>query len=108
MQTIYIYARMCTCSSYNYTVKTDRCISLETITNRQVYIVVPGENCWYRSHAFMISVNVTYGQKEKVPYDLAADHSVMTESQRERDDSCKRGGSMLKVSSLQPANEAKI
>ena len=44
------YARMCTCSCYNYTVKTDRCISLETLMNRALQRVVPGENCWYRSH----------------------------------------------------------
>ena len=40
-------------------------------------------------HACMISVDVTvtYGQKEKVPYDLATDHSAMAESQRESGDS---------------------
>ena len=90
MQTIYrhAYARMCTCSSYNYTVKTDRCISLETLMNRALQRKYCSTGRGIDSmHAWMISVNVTYGQKEKVPYDLAADHSAMAESHRESDDS---------------------
>ena len=50
-QTIYMYRHayaprhMCTCSSYNYTVKTDRCISLETM-NR----ALSRKNSVYRCH----------------------------------------------------------
>ena len=90
MQTIYrhAYARTCTCSSYNCTVKTDRCISLKTM-NRALSCkdCTMGEKD--SMHACMISVDVTvaYGQKEMVHYDLAADHSVMAESQRESGDS---------------------
>ena len=94
MQTKYrhAYARMCTCSSYNYTVKTDRCISLETLMNRALqrkYCSIGRKSLHGIDpmHACMISVNVTYGQKEKVHYDLAADHSAMAESHRESDDS---------------------
>ena len=89
MQTIYrhAYARMCACSSYNYTIKTDRCISLETIMNRALQRKYCSTGRKHPMDACMITVNVTYGQKEKVHYDLAADHSAMTESQRESDDS---------------------